>query len=41
MVKRAASDIGTVLTIRTPFGARTARVVEKPFYDPKKKLTTG
>ena len=41
MVKRAASDIGTVLTVRTPFGARTARVVEKPFYDSKKKLTMG
>ena len=41
MVGAASADIGTSLTVETVTGVRAAVVVEKPFYDPKKQLTTG
>ena len=39
MVDIDASEIGTALTVETRQGNRMAQVVEKPFYDPKKKIT--
>ena len=41
MVGAGSADIGTSLTVETATGVRAAAVVEKPFYDPKKQLTTG
>ena len=41
MVGAGSADIGTSLTVETATGIRAAVVVEKPFYDPKKQLTTG
>ena len=41
MVGAGSADIGTSLTVETATGVRAAVVVEKPFYDPKKQLTTG
>ena len=41
MVGTGSADIGTELSVMTAIGARGAVVVEKPFYDPKKQITTG
>ena len=41
MVRTGSADIGTELSVMTATGARRAVVVEKPFYDPKKQITTG
>ena len=41
MVGTGSADIGTELSVMTATGARRAMVVEKPFYDPKKQITTG
>ena len=41
MVAVACSDIGTSLTVDTLQGDVAATVVEKPFYDPNKKLAAG
>ena len=41
MVGAGSADIGTSLTVETATEVRAAVVVEKPFYDPKKQLTTG
>ena len=41
MVGTGSADIGTELSVMTATGARKAVVVEKPFYDPKKQITTG
>ena len=41
MVGTGSADIGTELSVMTATGARRAAVVEKPFYDPKKQITTG
>ena len=41
MVGTGSADIGTELSVMTATGARRAVVVEKPFYDPKKQITTG
>ena len=41
MVGSGSADIGTELSVMTATGARRAVVVEKPFYDPKKQITTG
>ena len=41
MVGAGSADIGTSLTVETATGVLAAVVVEKPFYDPKKQLTTG
>ncbi|WP_412506467.1 glycine cleavage T C-terminal barrel domain-containing protein [Roseovarius sp. SYSU LYC5161] len=38
MVAVEAAELGTVLQVRTASGETTARVVEKPFFDPRKKL---
>lgn len=40
MVNIEHSAIGTKTEISTSFGRRAARVAKKPFYDPKKALTT-
>jgi glycine cleavage system aminomethyltransferase T len=32
------SELGTETEIVTPMARRSAKVVEKPFYDPKKSL---
>lgn len=41
MVDLAAAELGTELSVETATGRRHAVVVEKPFYDPKKKITAG
>jgi len=41
MVATGCADLGTGLEIEMPGGTVEATVVERPFYDPKKKLATG
>ena len=41
MVAVDYAELGTVLDARTPFGTVSATVVEKPFYDPKKKIAAA
>jgi len=41
MVAVAQADIGTALTVETPFGSAPAELVEKPFFDPKKSLAAA
>ena len=41
MVSIELSELGTELEIKMPFKAVKGTVVEKPFYDPKKKLTNN
>lgn len=41
MVSVTAAELGTELTVAMPGGVRLATVVEKPFYDPKKKITAA
>ncbi len=41
MVSIDCTDISTVLTVQTASGSMTATVVEIPFYDPKKTITTA
>jgi len=41
MVTTAHANLGTVLTVETPTGPVKSTVVEKPFYDPKKKIASG
>lgn len=39
MAEVSAADIGTKLQVETPAGLRQAKVVETPFYDPRKQIT--
>lgn len=41
MVAVECSDMGSSLVVDTPMGDVTATVVEKPFYDPKKKIASS
>ena len=41
MVTVESAAIGTALDVQQPAGMTQARVVEKPFYDPKKKITAS
>lgn len=41
MVSIEHTEIGTVLEVQTKTGPVSATVVEKPFYDPKKKITAS
>lgn len=41
MVSVECAQIGTVLEVQTKTGPVSATVVEKPFYDPKKKITAS
>jgi aminomethyltransferase len=41
MVDLAAAELGTELEVTTHEGPRQARVVEKPFFDPRKELAAG
>ena len=41
MVSLENSRIDTTLNVETSFGPKPALVVEKPFYDPKKKITAS
>lgn len=41
MVDLAAAELGTELEVKTHEGPRQARVVEKPFFDPRKELAAG
>jgi aminomethyltransferase len=41
MVSTDFTHIGTVLTVQTASGSMTASVVEIPFYDPKKTITSA
>ena len=41
MVDVAAAEVGTKLTVDASGGQRNAEVVEKPFYDPKKAITSA
>jgi len=38
MVPIAYAELGTEFTVDTAFGERAARVVPKPFFDPKKEI---
>jgi glycine cleavage system aminomethyltransferase T len=40
MVAIEYAEVGTQLEIITQMGPRSSTVVEKPFYDPKKKLVS-
>ncbi len=40
MLDIESAQTGTRLQVQLPTGSATATVVEKPFYDPKKKITT-
>jgi aminomethyltransferase len=41
MVAVAHAPVGTEVNIMTPSGPARATVVERPFYDPKKKLAAA
>ena len=41
MVSIDCADIGTTCLVTTPDDQRVAKVVPKPFYDPKKRITSG
>lgn len=41
MVSIEHTEVGTVLEVQTKTGPVSATVVEKPFYDPKKKITAS
>ena len=41
MIAVEHEKVGTQLQVELPTGSANATVVEKPFYDPKKKITTG
>jgi aminomethyltransferase len=41
MVPIEYNGLGTELAVDTPYGRRAAKVVEKPFYDPKKTIPKG
>lgn len=41
MVEIDHAQLGTKLTVETTFGTYDAEIVEKPFYDPKKKITSS
>jgi aminomethyltransferase len=41
MVSADRAMIGTPVVVSTPGGSRRATVVEKPFYDPKKRIAAG
>lgn len=40
MVEIDVAELGTCFDVETPAGTATARVVEKPFFDPNKKIAT-
>ena len=39
MISIEYSEINTTIQIETPSGIKEAIIVNKPFYDPKKKIT--
>ena len=41
MVPAERSDLGTTLTVATPYGERAAAIVPMPFMDPSKKVPKG
>ncbi len=41
LVSVDCAELGTTLEVATPWGATGARVVERPFYDPKKRLAAA
>jgi glycine cleavage system aminomethyltransferase T len=41
MVRADIAEIGTVVAVATPQGPVRATIVERPFFDPKKKRATG
>ena len=41
MIEINYSEIGNQLDIKTHEGKYSATIVEKPFYDPKKKIASG
>ena len=41
MVNTKNSEIGTEIKVLTNKGKFNAKVVEKPFYDPKKKIASS
>ena len=41
MVAVAHASLDTELEVAMPDGQRLGRVVQKPFYDPKKKITSA
>ena len=40
MVAADSAELGTELTVTAASGSRSATVVERPFFDPKKSLAT-
>ena len=40
MISKKFSEIGTVLNVKTSQSLVKARIVEKPFFDPKKKIAS-
>jgi len=41
MVRADFADLGTTFEVDMPDGETTATVVERPFYDPKKRLAAA
>jgi glycine cleavage system aminomethyltransferase T len=41
MVEADTAEIGTVVEVLMPRGPASATIVERPFFDPKKKLAAG
>ena len=41
MISVDSAEVGTACGVQTPSEARAAMVVPKPFYDPKKRITSG
>ena len=41
MISIENSEIDTKIQIETPSGTKEATIVDKPFYDPKKKITAS
>ena len=41
MISIENSGINTKIQIETPSGTKEATIVDKPFYDPKKKITAS
>ena len=41
MVSKKFSEIGTVLNVETSKSLISAKVIEKPFYDPQKKIASA
>jgi glycine cleavage system aminomethyltransferase T len=41
MISTDSTEVGTKFIVETPGEQRSATIVPKPFYDPKKRITSG